>query len=96
MSVDPSAFSTGGLKNAQRSLVPELAEACRRHGKSLVFGLLANDLARFNARRSADFPIFAHAEEAVDAAAALRDWWRFRHGKGGAACELGQLRDGCG
>jgi len=81
MSADPSAFSTGGLKDAQRSLVPELAEACRRHGKPLVFGLLANDLARFNARRSADFPIFADADEAVDAAAALRDWWRFRHGK---------------
>jgi len=78
MSTDPEAFSTGGLKDAQRNLVPELAEVCRRRGKPIVFALLANDLALFNARRSAEFPIFADAEEAVDAAAALRDWWRRR------------------
>ena len=84
MSTDPTMVSTGGLTNVRRNLVPDLAELSRKYDKPLVFGLLANDLARYHARRSTDFPIFADAEEAVDAAAALRDHWRALQRKTGA------------
>lgn len=80
MSADPTTVNTGGFAREAPNLLPRLAELSHTYGKPLVFGLLANDLARFHARRSIEFPIFADAEEAVDAAAALRDHWRaLRH-----------------
>ncbi len=85
MSASPEAVNTGGFDRVARNLIPDLAELSRVYAKPLVFGLLANDLARHHARRSAGFPIFADAEEAVDAAAALRDHWRALQNKAGVS-----------
>lgn len=76
MSTEPIMISTGGLTPSPRNIMPDLEKLSLKHGKPLVFGLLSNDLARYHARRSTELPIFSDAEEAVDAAAALRDHWR--------------------
>lgn len=75
---------TGNIRGLARNILPDLGELIRKHDKPIVFSLLATAGARRNARRGVDFPIFDDVEEAVDAAAALRDYGmrRMREGPG--------------
>lgn len=63
----------GGIHGLQKNILPDLGELIHKHGKPIVFALLTIAEVLSNARRMVDYPIFADAEEAVDAAAALRD-----------------------
>lgn len=65
--------TTGGIHGLQKNILPDLGELMRRHRKPIIFSLLATTEVRYGARRMVDYPIFADAEEAVDAAAVLRD-----------------------
>ncbi len=64
----------GNVSGLSRNILPDLGELIRRHDKPIVFSLLATRQVRQGARRSVDYPIFDDAEEAVDAAAVLRDY----------------------
>mgnify|MGYP005848133253 CR=1 FL=1 len=68
--------TTGGIHGLRKNILPDLGELIRKHRKPLVFGLLTTTDVRFSARRMVDYPIFTDAEEAVDAAAVLRDFSR--------------------
>lgn len=62
-----------GIPGLQKNIVAELGALIRKHRKPLVFSLLTNAEVRAASRRMVDFPIFDDAEEAVDAAALLRE-----------------------
>ncbi len=64
---------TGGIHGLRKNIIPDLAELVRKHGKPIVFSLMATGEVRARARYMVDFPIFEDAEEAVEAAAILRD-----------------------
>ncbi len=66
--------STGGIHGLRKNILPDLEALVDKHGKPLVFSLLATAEVRNNARRVVSLPIFDDAEEAVDAAAVLRDF----------------------
>jgi len=66
--------STGGIHGLRKNILPDLEALVRKHDKPLVFSLLATGDVRYNARRTVSLPIFDDAEEAVDAAAVLRDF----------------------
>jgi hypothetical protein len=74
--------STGGIQSLRRNIIPDLAELVRKHGKPIVFSLMAPSEVRIRARYTVDFPIFDDAEEAVNAAAVLRDYSLQREEKG--------------
>ena len=63
----------GNIKGLNKNILPELGAMIKRHRKPLVFSLLSTHEVRLEARRGVDFPIWDDAEEAVDAAAVLRD-----------------------
>jgi acetyltransferase len=85
MSTEPEIVTTGGLHGLQKNVLPDLEQLVKKHNKPLIFSLLSNDVARFHARRTVSLPIFADAEEAVEAAAVLRNHYRFLERKGGVA-----------
>ena len=64
---------TGNIRSLQKNILPDLGALIHKHNKPLVFSLLATSEVRVGARRMVDFPIFDDVEEAVDAAAVLRD-----------------------
>lgn len=66
--------TTGGIHGLRKNIIPELAELTKKHGKPIVFSLLTTGEVRAKARHMVNFPIFDDAEEAVDAAAVLRDF----------------------
>jgi len=66
--------STGGIHGLRKNILPDLEALVRKHDKPLVFSLLATSDVRRDARRMVELPIFDDAEEAVDAAAVLRDF----------------------
>ncbi len=66
--------TTGGVHGLRKNIMPDLGDLIRKHGKPLVFSLLTTDDVRSQARRMVDYPIFDDVEEAVDAAAVLRDF----------------------
>jgi acyl-CoA synthetase (NDP forming) len=65
--------TTGGIHGLEKNILPDLGTLIKKHDKPLIFSLLATSEVRYEARRSVDYPIFSDAEEAVDAAAILRD-----------------------
>lgn len=65
---------TGGIHGLRRNIIPDLAELVKKHGKPIIFSLMATEEVRARARHMVDIPIFEDAEEAVDAAAVLRDF----------------------
>ncbi|RJP26428.1 MAG: hypothetical protein C4536_15615 [Actinobacteria bacterium] len=64
----------GNIQSLQKNILPDLAAMIKKHDKPLVFSLLSTGEVRIDTRRSVDFPIFDDVEEAVDAAAVLRDY----------------------
>ena len=68
-----SKVTTGGIHGLEKNILPDLGALIPKHDKPLVFSLLASTEVRYEARRMVDYPIFTDAEEAVDAAAVLRD-----------------------
>jgi len=66
--------ATGGIHGLRKNIIPDLADLVRKHEKPIVFSLMATSEVRIKARYMVDFPIFDDAEEAVDAAAVLRDY----------------------
>lgn len=64
---------TGAMVGLRKDITPTLAELTRKHNKPIVLSLMATAEVRAAARRNNGFPIFDDAEEAVDAAAVLRD-----------------------
>jgi acyl-CoA synthetase (NDP forming) len=65
--------TTGGIHGLEKNIIPDLGTLIEKHNKPLVFSLLATAQVLYDARRMVDYPIFTDAEEAVDAAAVLRD-----------------------
>jgi len=65
--------TTGGIHGLEKNILPDLGALIDKHNKPLVFSLLASAEVRYEARRMVNYPIFTDAEEAVDAAAVLRD-----------------------
>jgi acetate---CoA ligase (ADP-forming) len=63
----------GNIQGLNKNILPQLGEMMRKHNKPLVFSLLSTNEVRTETRLVTDFPIFNDAEEAVDAAAVLRD-----------------------
>lgn len=72
---------TGGIHGLRRNIIPDLAELVKKHGKPIIFSLMATEEVRARARYMVDIPIFEDAEEAVDAAAVLRDFSLRRKGE---------------
>ena len=64
----------GNIQSLQKNILPDLGAAIKKHNKPLVFSLLCTGEVRIGSRRQVDFPIFDDVEEAVDAAAVLRDY----------------------
>ncbi len=64
----------GNIQGLNKNILPRLGELIAKHDKPLVFSLLSTTEVRMEARRNTGFPIFNDAEEAVDAAAVLRDF----------------------
>ena len=64
---------TGNIRSLQKNILPDLGALIHKHDKPLVFSLLSTGEVRIDTRRTVDFPIFDDVEEAVDAAAVLRD-----------------------
>ncbi len=64
----------GNIQGLNKNILPQLGEMMKKHNKPLVFSLLSTTEVRTETRRVIDFPIFNDAEEAVDAAAVLRDY----------------------
>jgi acyl-CoA synthetase (NDP forming) len=64
----------GNIQSLQKNILPDLEAMIKKHNKPLVFSLLSTGEVRIVTRRQVDFPIFNDAEEAVDAAAVLRDY----------------------
>jgi acetate---CoA ligase (ADP-forming) len=64
----------GNIRSLNKNILPDLGAMIKRHNKPLVFSLLSTSEARIETRRGVDFPIFDDVEEAVDAAAVLRDY----------------------
>jgi len=62
-----------GIHGLEKNIMPDLGALIHKHNKPLIFSLLTIAEVRANARHMVDFPIFTDAEEAVDAAAVLRD-----------------------
>jgi len=65
---------TGVMEGLRKDITPALAELTRKHDKPIVLSLMATAEVRAEARRNNGLPIFDDAEEAVDAAAVLRDF----------------------
>jgi len=63
----------GNIQSLQKNILPDLGAMIKKHDKPLVFSLMCTGEVRIGTRRQVDFPIFNDAEEAVDAAAVLRD-----------------------
>ncbi len=63
----------GNIQGLNKNILPQLGEMMKKHDKPIVFSLLSTTEVRTETRRVTDFPIFNDAEEAVDAAAVLRD-----------------------
>jgi acetate---CoA ligase (ADP-forming) len=64
----------GNIQSLNKNILPDLGKMIRKHDKPLVFSLLSTGEVRMETRRTVDFPIWGDAEEAVDAAAVLRDY----------------------
>ncbi|MFW6113793.1 MAG: CoA-binding protein [Actinomycetota bacterium] len=73
---DGGDVTTGHIPGLRKNILPDLGALIEKHGKPLIFSLLTTNDVRRSARCMVDFPIFADAEEAVDAAAVLRDFSR--------------------
>jgi acyl-CoA synthetase (NDP forming) len=64
---------TGNIRSLSKNILPDLSALVEKHDKPLIFSLLSTGVVRESARRTTGLPIFNDAEEAVDAAAVLRD-----------------------
>lgn len=64
---------TGNIRSLSKNVLPDLEGLMKKHDKPIVFSLLSTSEVRISARRTAALPVFDDAEEAVDAAAVLRD-----------------------
>ncbi len=63
----------GSIAGLRRSIIPDLDELVRKHNKPIIFSLITDDQTRQAARATTTLPVFADAEETVEAAAVLRD-----------------------
>jgi acetate---CoA ligase (ADP-forming) len=66
--------TTGGVQGTRKNIIPDLGKLIRKHNIPIFLGLLATSDVLSAARHQVDFPIFNDAENAVDAAAVLRDF----------------------
>jgi hypothetical protein len=66
--------TTGGIQGTRKNIIPDLGKLIRKHEIPIFLSLLATSNVLTAARHMVDFPIFNDAENAVDAAAILRDF----------------------
>ncbi|MDY6795758.1 MAG: CoA-binding protein [Actinomycetota bacterium] len=71
---DGGDVTTGHIAGLRKNILPDLGALIKKHRKPLIFSLLTTTDVRRNARYMVEYPIFTDAEEAVDAAAVLRDF----------------------
>ncbi len=69
-----SGEMAGNIRSLSKNVLPDLDALMQKHGKPIVFSMLSTSEVRINARRTSALPVFDDAEEAVDAAAVLRDY----------------------
>ena len=69
-----SGEMAGNVRSLSKNILPDLEGLMKKHDKPIVFSMLSTGEVRINARRTAALPVFDDAEEAVDAAAVLRDY----------------------
>lgn len=66
--------ATSGILGMSEEMIPQIGRLMERYRKPVIVGLLAGSDVLRKARRSAGFPLYDNPEEAVDAAAVLRDY----------------------
>lgn len=66
--------TTGGIQGTRKNIIPDLGKLIHKHNIPIFLSLLATPDVLMAARHMVDFPIFNDAENAVDAAAILRDF----------------------
>jgi acyl-CoA synthetase (NDP forming) len=72
----------GSIPGLRKSIIPELPDLVRQYDKPVICSLITDDRTRQAARASTGLPVFADAEESVEAAAILRDATLFAERKG--------------